>query len=61
MMVHQDSNAYVYQRYSSIGSLAKLYPGYISQNEKTNSGLRAELELPSVYFYLAVCETLMKT
>jgi len=49
---------YVYQRYSGIRSLPKLYPGYTVQNEMTESGLRAKLGLPSVYFYLAVFEAL---
>lgn len=49
---------YVYQRYSGIKSLSKLYPGYTVQNEMTRSGLREELGLPSVYFYLAVFDAL---
>lgn len=49
---------YVYQRYGGIKSLPKLYPGYTVQNEMTESGIRAELGLPSVYFYLAVFEAL---
>jgi len=49
---------YVYQRYGSIRSLSKLYPGYTVQNEMTESGLRSQLGLPSVYFYLAVFEAL---
>lgn len=49
---------YVYQRYSGIRSLSKIYPGYTVQNEMTKSGLREELGLPSVYFYLAVFEAL---
>ena len=49
---------YVYQRYGSISSLPKLYPGYTIQNEMTASGLRAELGIPSVYFYLAVFDAL---
>lgn len=49
---------YVYQRYSGPASLPKLYPGYTIQNEMTKSGLRGELGLPSVYFYLAVFEAL---
>lgn len=49
---------YVYQRFGGIGSLWKLYPGYTVQNEMTGSGLRAELGLPSVYFYLAVFDAL---
>lgn len=49
---------YVYTRYGGIGSLSKLYPGYTVQNEMTASGLRSELELPSVYFYRAVFDAL---
>lgn len=49
---------YVYARYGSIGSLSKLYPGYTVQNEMTASGLRSDLEMPSVYFYLAVFDAL---
>lgn len=49
---------YVYQRYGGIGGLPKLYPGYTVQNEMTASGLRAQLGLPSVYFYLAVFDAL---
>lgn len=48
----------VYQRYGGIKSLPKLYPGYTVQNEMTESGLRAELCMPSVYFYLAVFDAL---
>ncbi len=50
--------SYVYQRYGSIRSLSKLYPGYTVQNEMTASGFRAQLGLPSVYFYLAVFDAL---
>ncbi len=49
---------YVYQWYGGIRSLPKLYPGYTVQNEMTASGLRADLGLPSVYFYLAVFDAL---
>ncbi len=49
---------YVYARYSGIGSLSKLYPGYTVQNEMTKSGFREELSLPSVYFYRAVFDAL---
>lgn len=49
---------YVYARYGGIGSLSKLYPGYTVQNEMTGSGLRAELSMPSVYFYRAVFDAL---
>ena len=49
---------YVYARYSGIGSLGKLYPGYTVQNEMTSCGLRGQLGMPSVYFYLAVFDAL---
>ncbi|MEZ3501948.1 MAG: transposase [Lachnospiraceae bacterium] len=49
---------YVYTRFGGIGSLSKLYPGYTVQNEMTKSGLRGDLGLPSVYFYLAVFDAL---
>lgn len=49
---------YVYKRYGGIYSLPKLYPGYTIQNEMTKSGLREELEMPSVYFYLAIFDAL---
>ena len=49
---------YVYSRYGGIVSLSKIYPGYTVQNEMTKSGLRAELAMPSVYFYLAVFDAL---
>ncbi len=49
---------YVYNRYGGVGSLSKIYPGYTVQNEMTKSGLRAELDMPSVYFYLAMFDAL---
>ena len=49
---------YIYARYNGIGSLGKLYPGYTVQNEMTKSGLRDELAMPSVYFYLALFDAL---
>lgn len=49
---------YVYQRYSGINSLPKLYPGYTIQNEMTGSGLRSRLGLPSVFFYCAIFDAL---
>lgn len=49
---------YVYQRYGGVKSLPKIYPGYTVQNEMTASGLRVNLGLPSVYFYLAVFDAL---
>ena len=49
---------HVYDRFGGIKSLPELYPGYTVQNRMTESGLRAELGLPSVYFYLAVFDAL---
>ncbi len=49
---------YVYTRYGGVGSLSKLYPGYTVQNEMTASGLRADLSMPSVYFYRAIFDAL---
>lgn len=48
----------VYSRYSGINSLEKIYPGYTVQNEMTRSGLREQLGMPSVYFYMAIFEAL---
>lgn len=49
---------YVYARFGGIAGLEKIYPGYTVQNEMTKSGLRTKLELPSVYFYLAIFDAL---
>ena len=49
---------YVYRHYGTIGGLGKIYPGYTVQNEMIASGLRQELGLPAVYFYLAVFDAL---
>lgn len=49
---------YVYDRYGGIGGLSKIYPGYTVQNEMTRSGLREQLGLPSVYFYLSIFDAL---
>ena len=49
---------YVYERFGGIGSLTKIYPGYTVQNEMTKDGLRKRLEMPSVYFYLAMFDAL---
>lgn len=49
---------YVYERYGGISSLAKIYPGYTVQNEMIKTNLRSELQLPFVYFNLAVFEAL---
>lgn len=49
---------YVYARFGGMGSLSKLYPGYTVQNEMIKSGLREQLCMPSVYFYLAIFDAL---
>lgn len=49
---------YVYTRFGGRAGLSKIYPGYTVQNEMTQSGLRTDLGLPSVYFYLAVFDAL---
>ena len=49
---------YVYARFGGISGLSMIYPGYTVQNEMTKSGLRSKLNLPSVYFYLAVFDAL---
>lgn len=48
----------VYKRFGGIGGLGKIYPGYTVQKEMAESGLREKLELPSVYFNLAVFDAL---
>lgn len=55
---YREVKNYVYARYGGIGSLSKIYPGYTVQNEMTASGLRERLNMPSVYFYLAVFDAL---
>lgn len=55
---YQTVKNYVYRRYGGITGLSKIYPGYTVQNEMTVSGQRERLELPSVYFYLAIFEAL---
>lgn len=49
---------YVYERYSGVGSLGKIDPGYMVQNEMTASGLRKRLNITSVYFYRAIFDAL---
>jgi hypothetical protein len=49
---------YVYRRYSGIGSLEKLYPGYDVQKELRASGLRQELNLPDSYMAVAAMDAL---
>lgn len=46
--------ANVYERYSGIGSLKKLGSVYDIMTEMRHCGLREQLELPSVYYELAV-------
>ncbi|MBQ7478830.1 MAG: hypothetical protein IJT01_08010, partial [Selenomonadaceae bacterium] len=47
-----------YERYSGIGSLGKLTPGYTVLNEMRASGMRQELGMPVVYFELAILDAL---
>lgn len=55
---YQKVKNYVYNRFGGIAGLPKLYPGYTVQNEMTKSGLKKDLGIPSVYFYLAVFDAL---
>lgn len=54
----RDVKNFVYDRYGGIRGLPKIYPGYTAQNEMTKSGLRERLNLPAVYFYLAIFDAL---
>ncbi len=47
---------YVYQRYSGIRSLDKLTPVYSILNEMRYCGLREQLNLPAVYYELAIAD-----
>lgn len=47
---------YVYNRYSGIGSLNRLTPAYDIMREVGESGIRAQLGLPSAYFSPAVID-----
>ncbi|WP_373266116.1 zinc ribbon domain-containing protein [Hungatella hathewayi] len=55
---YRNIKQYVYNRYGGIGSMDKLYPGYTVQNEMTGCGLRQKLDMPSVYYNLAVFDAL---
>ncbi len=46
----------IYKRYSGIGSVNKLTPVYTVLNEMRYSGLREQLNLPSVYYELAIAD-----
>lgn len=48
----------IYERYSGIGSLGKLTPGYTVLNEMRASGMRQELGMPVVYYELAILDAL---
>lgn len=50
--------SYVYRRYSGIGSMGKIYPGFTVQKEIRMSGLRKELNLPDDYMAVAVMDAL---
>lgn len=45
---------YIYQRYGSIKSLGKLYPGHAIETEVKAAGFRERIGLPSVYFTASV-------
>lgn len=47
---------YVYQRYSGIGSIDKLTPVYTILNEMRYCGLRKQLNIPVVYYELAIAD-----
>lgn len=47
-----------YERYSGIGSLGKLTPGYTVLNEMRASDMRQELGMPVVYYELAILDAL---
>ena len=47
-----------YERYSGIGSLGKLTPGYTVLNEMRTSTMRQELGMPVVYYELAILDAL---
>ncbi|MDE7268303.1 MAG: transposase [Lachnospiraceae bacterium] len=47
---------YIYKRYSGIGSLDKLTPVYSILNEMRHCGLREQLNLPVVYYELAIAD-----
>lgn len=55
---YREVKNHVYARYGGIASLSKIYPGYTVQNEMTVGGLRERLDMPSVYFYLAIFDAL---
>lgn len=45
-----------YARYGGVRSISKLYPGFTIQKELKDSGLKERLQLPSVYYNVAVLE-----
>lgn len=47
---------YVYGKYSGVKSLNKLIPVYTILNEMRHCGLREQLNLPSVYYELAIAD-----
>ena len=50
--------SYVFQRYSGISSIEKLYPGYTIQNEMNTTGFRQQLNLPYPYYSEAMFEAI---
>lgn len=49
---------YAYNRYSGIKSIDKLVPGYEILNEMRAGGMRQQLNLPVVYFEMALFEAI---
>ena len=49
---------YVYNRYSGVNNIDKLTPGFNVLNEMRNCGLRQQLQLPVVYYELAILDAL---
>ena len=50
-----------YERYSGIGSLGKLTPGYTVLNEMRASGMRQEMGMPVMVQYIAEHEEYKET
>ena len=54
----RESKKTTYERYSGVGSLHKLSPGYTVLKEMRASGMRQELKMPIVYYELAILDAL---
>ena len=53
---YQKLKRIVYERYGGIGGLSKISTRNVVQRELLDSGIRKELQLPSIYFQMAVKE-----